>query len=176
MAGAVKIVVLDTSVLVADPGAIYEFGGCALSVPLTVIEELDGLKTRPDGVGRSAREALRRPTRRRSVPSSIPSRTGSMPTWPSTLSLDNGSSHVSKETRAWFAAHPRWSVHYTPPHASWVNQIELFFSILQRKVIRNGNFDSREDLVSKMLGFISDYDRTAKPFAWTYSGDPLKVA
>ncbi|MGI8686933.1 MAG: IS630 family transposase, partial [Acidimicrobiales bacterium] len=90
--------------------------------------------------------------------------------------LDNGSSHVSKETKAWFAAHPRWTVHYTPPHASWVNQIELFFSILQRKVIRNGNFDSREDLIAKLLGFISDYDRTAKPFAWTYSGDPLKVA
>jgi transposase len=90
--------------------------------------------------------------------------------------LDNGSSHISKETRAWFAAHPRWVVHYTPPHASWVNQIELFFSILQRKVIRNGNFDSREDLISKMLGFISDYDQTARPFAWTYSGDPLRVA
>ncbi len=43
-------------------------------------------------------------------------------------------------------------------------------------MIRNGNFDSREDLISKMLGFISDYDQTAKPFAWTYSGDPLKVA
>ncbi len=57
-----------------------------------------------------------------------------------------------------------------------MNQIELFFSILQRKVIRNGNFGSREDLISKMLGFISDYDQTAKPFAWTYSGDPLKVA
>jgi len=90
--------------------------------------------------------------------------------------LDNGSSHVSKETKAWFAAHPRWVPHYTPPHASWVNQIELFFSILQRKVVRNGNFDSREDLIAKLLGFISDYDRTAKPFAWTYSGDPLKVA
>jgi len=90
--------------------------------------------------------------------------------------LDNGSSHVSKQTKAWFAAHPRWVVHYTPPHASWVNQIELFFSILQRKVIRNGNFDSREDLIAKLLAFISDYDRTAKPFAWTYSGDPLKVA
>lgn len=90
--------------------------------------------------------------------------------------LDNGSSHVSKETRTWFAAHPRWVVHYTPPHASWVNQIELFFSILQRKVLRNGNFDSREDLVAKLLAFISDYDQTAKPFAWTYSGDPLKVA
>ena len=90
--------------------------------------------------------------------------------------LDNGSSHISKETKAWFAAHPRWVVHYTPVHASWVNQIELFFSILQRKVVRNGNFDSREDLISKLITFISDYDKTAKPFAWTYSGDPLKVA
>jgi transposase len=90
--------------------------------------------------------------------------------------LDNGSSHVSKETKAWFAAHPRWTVHYTPPHASWVNQIELFFSILQRKVVRNGNFPSTEDLIAKLLAFISDYDETAKPFAWTYSGNPLKVA
>jgi PhoH-like ATPase len=55
-----KIVVVDTSVLVADPGALLEFEGCALKVPLTVIEELDGLKARPDGVGRTAREALRR--------------------------------------------------------------------------------------------------------------------
>jgi PhoH-like ATPase len=55
-----KTVVLDTSVLVADPGAIHEFSGCALKVPLTVIEELDGLKTRADGVGQTAREALRR--------------------------------------------------------------------------------------------------------------------
>src|SRR2546421_2545216 len=90
--------------------------------------------------------------------------------------LDNGSSHVSKETKAWFEAHPRWTVHYTPPHASWVNQIELFFSILQRKVIRNGNFVSCEDLIAKLLAFISDYDQNAKPFAWTYSGNPLKVA
>ena len=52
------------------------------------------------------------------------------------------------------AAHPRWVVHYTPPHASWVNQIELFFSILQRKVITNGNFTSRQDLIDKLLSFI----------------------
>jgi len=57
---ATKTVVLDTSVLVADPGAIQAFDGCALRVPLTVVEELDGLKARPDGVGRMAREALRR--------------------------------------------------------------------------------------------------------------------
>lgn len=87
--------------------------------------------------------------------------------------LDNGSSHGSKHTKAWFAAHPRWVVHYTPPHASWVNQVELFFSILQRKVITNGNFISRDDLIAKLLNFIADYDQTAKPFKWTYAADPL---
>jgi transposase len=90
--------------------------------------------------------------------------------------LDNGSSHVSKHTRAWFAAHPRWVVHYTPPHASWVNQVELFFSILQRKVLANGDFTSRDDLIAKLLRFITDYDQKAKPFKWTYAADPLKVA
>ena len=90
--------------------------------------------------------------------------------------LDNGSSHVAKLTKAWFAAHPRWHAHYTPVHASWVNQIELFFSILQRKVIRNGNFTDRNDLITKLLTFIADYDQTAGPFAWTYAADPLKIA
>jgi PhoH-like ATPase len=53
-------VVLDTSVLVADPGALTAFATCAIKIPLTVVEELDGLKNRPDGVGQTAREALRR--------------------------------------------------------------------------------------------------------------------
>lgn len=90
--------------------------------------------------------------------------------------MDNGSSHTSAHTKAWLAAHPRWVVHYTPPHASWVNQVELFFSILQRKVIRNGNFTSRDDLITKLLTFITNYDQTARPFKWTYAADPLKVA
>ena len=87
--------------------------------------------------------------------------------------LDNASPHTSKHTRAWFANHPRWVVHYTPPHASWVNQIELFFSILQRKVITGGNFSSRDDLINKIIQFICDYDQTAQPFKWTYAADPL---
>lgn len=87
--------------------------------------------------------------------------------------LDNGASHTSKHTKAWFVAHPRWTVHHTPPHASWVNQVELFFSILQRKVIRNGNFKSRDDLIKKLLAHITEYDKKAKPFKWTYSADPL---
>lgn len=89
--------------------------------------------------------------------------------------LDNGSSHRSKQTKAWFAVHPRWVTHFTPPHASWVNQVELFFSILQRKVISNGNFTSRDDLINKMLTYIAEYDETAKPFKWTYAADPLVV-
>ncbi|MFH1330250.1 MAG: IS630 family transposase [Actinomycetota bacterium] len=87
--------------------------------------------------------------------------------------MDNGSAHTSKHTKAWFGEHPRWVVHYTPPHASWVNQIELFFSILQRKVIRNGSFTSRQDLIDKLLAFITTYDQTATPFKWTYAADPL---
>lgn len=90
--------------------------------------------------------------------------------------LDNGSSHRSKHTTKWFEDHPRWVVHFTPPHASWVNQVELFFSILQRKVIRGGRFSSREDLITKLLTFIADYDQTARPFKWTYAADPLKAA
>ena len=89
--------------------------------------------------------------------------------------LDNGSSHTSNQTRRWLDAHPRWHVHYTPKHASWVNQIELFFSILQRKVIRNGNFTSQHDLITKMMTFIATYDTTARPFRWTYAADPNKA-
>ena len=57
-----------------------------------------------------------------------------------------------------------------------IDQVELFFSILQRKVITRGNFAFREDLVTKLLGFIADYDQTAKPFRWTYAADPLRIA
>jgi len=82
--------------------------------------------------------------------------------------LDNGSSHTSKATKAWFAAHPRFVVHHTPAHASWLNQVECFFSILTRKVLRRGEFSSREDLVQKMLAFVEHHSETAKPFKWVY--------
>lgn len=92
------------------------------------------------------------------------------------LIMDNGSSHTSKETRKWLAAHPRFVAHYTPKHASWVNMVELFFSIVTRKVLKRGSFSSRDDLVSKLMRYIVSYNETAKPFAWTYSGQPLKAA
>jgi transposase len=92
------------------------------------------------------------------------------------LVLDNGPSHTSGATRAWLAEHPRFVAHYTPKHASWVNQCELVFSILSRKVLKRGSFRSRDDLVSKLMGFIARYNQSSRPFAWTYSGQPLKVA
>jgi transposase len=92
------------------------------------------------------------------------------------LILDNGSSHVAKRTKAWLAEHPRFQVHHTPKHASWLNQVELVFSILARRLLKRGEFSDRDDLVAKIMAWIANYDRTAKPFAWTYDGKPLKVA
>jgi transposase len=64
--------------------------------------------------------------------------------------------------------------HFTPKHASWLNQIEMWFSILARKVIRRGNFPSIADLKAKLEAFIAYFNQTmAKPFKWTYQGKPL---
>ncbi|MGP4092632.1 IS630 family transposase [Streptomyces sp. KR55] len=92
------------------------------------------------------------------------------------LVLDNGSSHVSKATRAWLAAHQRFIVHHTPKHASWLNQVEIFFSILARRLLRRGEFISRQDLIDQIRDFTLAYDDEAHPFRWTYDGTPLKAA
>ena len=64
---------------------------------------------------------------------------------------------------------------YVPKHTSWLNQIEIWFSILARRVIRRGNFSSASDLREKILAFIDYFNRTmAKPFKWTYTGRPLR--
>ena len=65
---------------------------------------------------------------------------------------------------------------YTPKHTSWLNQIELWFSILVRRLLRRGNFTSVEDLRERILAFIAYFNKTmAKPFKWTYKGRPLTV-
>jgi transposase len=65
---------------------------------------------------------------------------------------------------------------YVPKHTSWLNQIEIWFSILVRRVIKRGNFTSTADLRDKILAFIDYFNRTmAKPFKWTYTGRPLNV-
>lgn len=65
---------------------------------------------------------------------------------------------------------------YVPKHTSWLNQIEIWFSILVRRVIKRGHFTSVADLREKILAFIDYFNRTmAKPFKWTFTGRPLNV-
>jgi transposase len=65
---------------------------------------------------------------------------------------------------------------YTPKHTSWLNQIELWFSIFSRKLLKRGSFASVEELHQRILEFIEYFNRTlAKPFKWTYKGRPLQV-
>jgi hypothetical protein len=65
-------------------------------------------------------------------------------------------------------------LHYTPKHGSWLNQIEIWFGVLQRRVIRRGNFCSKADLTRRILAYIAYYNENlAHPYRWTYTGQPL---
>ena len=89
--------------------------------------------------------------------------------------LDNLSTHSKKDDR-WLKAHSNVHLHFTPTNASWLNQVEIFFSILQRGALQGGSFDSVKHLRDAIETFIASYNEHSSPFEWrkTYAA-PKKL-
>jgi len=80
---------------------------------------------------------------------------------------DNLKVHSGKKVRAWLEKHPRFVFHFTPVHCSWMNQIEQWFSILQRKRLRIADFENLEALAAELELFIAQWNERAHPFNWS---------
>jgi len=81
--------------------------------------------------------------------------------------LDNSSTHKTPEVTAWLEAHPRVQFHFTPTGASWLNMVEAWFSILTRKSVRRGSFDTVRALVTHIQRYIDHWNENPTPFVWT---------
>jgi transposase len=97
------------------------------------------------------------------------------------LVLDNGSTHASKQLPQWVKELAKSSdgkltmqLYWLPTNASWLDQIEIWFSLLQRKLLRPNHFTSLDELERAILDFIAHYNRTAKPFKWSYTVEQLE--
>jgi transposase len=88
--------------------------------------------------------------------------------------VDNGSDHRGQAAVTRLArAHPNAIMIHTPVHASWLNQIEVFFSVIQKKVVTPNDFDSLGELSATLLGFVARYNQTARPFNWKFTASDL---
>ena len=90
------------------------------------------------------------------------------------LVMDNYAAHKTAEVRRWLAANPRVVVHFTPTHASWMNLVEVWFSIIERQAIHRGTYRSVKELNAKIRAFIDAWnDQRAHPFVWTKTADEI---
>jgi len=83
------------------------------------------------------------------------------------LVMDNLKMHKGKQVRDWLATHPRFVCHFVPVHCSWMNQVEQWFSILQRKRLRISDFASLDHLAQRLMAFVAEWNAQAHPFNWS---------
>ncbi len=83
------------------------------------------------------------------------------------LVMDNLKMHKGKQVQAWLATHPRFVCHFVPVHCSWMNQVEQWFSILQRKRLRISDFASLDRLAERLMAFVAEWNAQAHPFNWS---------
>jgi putative transposase len=87
--------------------------------------------------------------------------------------VDNYASHKHPKVKDWLAKRPRWHMHFIPTYSSWLNQVERFFAIITDKAIRRGSFGSVKELVAKIDHFVTHYNQSCKPFAWSATADSI---
>jgi len=88
--------------------------------------------------------------------------------------LDNLSVHKNKKVVEWVEKRRKLTLHFTPTYSSWINQIEIWFNILTKDVLKGGIWHSKRQLVNQILEYIKTYNKErAKPFSWTYAGKTL---
>ena len=90
--------------------------------------------------------------------------------------LDNYAAHKNPIVRRWLARHPRWTFHFTPTSASWLNAVEGFFAILTKRRLKRGVFRSVADLQAAINRFLEDHNDHAKPFLWVANPDKIIAA
>ena len=89
--------------------------------------------------------------------------------------LDNLSAHKTKAAEQFLQHNPRVRFHFTPTYSSWLNQVELWFAKIQRDVIDRGIFTSVADLARKLRRYICAYEKSARPFRWTYTNPQRRI-
>jgi transposase len=90
--------------------------------------------------------------------------------------LDNYGSHKHPKVTAWLARHPRWTFHFTPTSASWLNAVEGFFAKLTRRRLQRGVFHSLVDLQAAINRYLAEHNDRPKPFTWTADPDHVIAA
>jgi transposase len=87
--------------------------------------------------------------------------------------LDNYAAHKHPAVRRWLARNPRWTFHFTPTSASWLNAVEGFFSAITRRQIRRGAFQSVDELQSAITRYINAHNSECRPFMWRTSAKAI---